>query len=347
MFPVNKCPRLVAISSGSDGSYSHLKAILLKNFGDIDQMYFGTVPVPDLSDDEVLIEVAAAALNRADILQRKGQYPPPPGASPILGLEIAGRVVKTSNGAQEWEGANVMALLSGGGYARNVAVHKSLILRIPDNLEMNQAAGIMEAFLTGWQALSWLGGLKHDEKVLIHAGASGVGTACIQLAKILGATVLVTASKPKHKICMQLGADYCIDYRQAEFNQIIEEQTPSGVNLVIDFIGTSYFKKNLESLAVDGKLVMLGFLGGKGSEDLSLIPILTKRLTIIGSTLRSRSLQYRGKLVSDFREHCYNYLKTGRIKPVIDKVFPWESVKEAHQYLEENRNSGKVILKIK
>jgi len=310
-------------------------------------MYFGTVPVPDLSDDEVLIEVAAAALNRADILQRKGQYPPPPGASPILGLEIAGRVVKTSNGAQEWEGANVMALLSGGGYARNVAVHKSLILRIPDNLEMNQAAGIMEAFLTGWQALSWLGGLKHDEKVLIHAGASGVGTACIQLAKILGATVLVTASKPKHKICMQLGADYCIDYRQAEFNQIIEEQTPSGVNLVIDFIGTSYFKKNLESLAVDGKLVMLGFLGGKGSEDLSLIPILTKRLTIIGSTLRSRSLQYRGKLVSDFREHCYNYLKTGRIKPVIDMVFPWGSVREAHQYLEENRNSGKVILKIK
>jgi NADPH:quinone reductase-like Zn-dependent oxidoreductase len=144
-----------------------------------------------------------------------------------------------------------------------------------------------------------------------------------------------------------LGADYCIDYRQAEFNQIIEEQTPSGVNLVIDFIGTSYFKKNLESLAVDGKLVMLGFLGGMGSEDLSLIPILTKRLTIIGSTLRSRSLQYRGRLVSDFREHCYNYLKTGRIKPVIDKVFPWGSVKEAHQYLEENRNSGKVILKIK
>ncbi len=309
-------------------------------------MYFGTIPVPDLSDDEVLIEVAAAALNRADILQRQGQYPPPPGASPILGLEIAGSVVKTSKGAQEWEGAKVMALLSGGGYAQYVAVHKSLISQIPDNLEMNQAAGIMEAFLTGWQALSWLGGLKPDEKVLIHAGASGVGTACIQLAKTLGAEVLVTASKAKHKICIQLGADYCIDYRQAEFNQIIEEQTPSGVNLVIDFIGTSYFKKNLESLAVDGKLVMLGFLGGKGSEDLSLIPILTKRLTIIGSTLRSRSLQYRGKLVSDFREHCYNYLKTGRIKPVIDKVFPWGSVKEAHQYLEENRNSGKVILKI-
>ncbi len=324
-----------------------MKAILLKDFGDIDQMYIGAVPVPDLSDDEVLIEVAAAALNRADILQRKGLYPPPPGASTILGMEIAGRVVNTSIGAQEWEGANVMALLSGGGYAQYVAVHKSLILRIPDNLEMNQAAGIMEAFLTGWQALSWLGGLKPNDKILIHAGASGVGSACIQLAKTLGAEVLVTASKTKHKICMRLGADYCIDYRQDEFNRIIEEQTPSGVNLVIDFIGTSYFQKNLDALAVDGKLVMLGFLGGKGSEDLNLISILTKRLTIIGSTLRFRSLPYRGKLVNDFREHCYDHLKTGRLKPVIDKVFPWRNVKEAHQYMEENRNSGKVILKVK
>lgn len=306
----------------------------------------GEAPVPDLTDDEVLIEVKAAALNRADILQRKGLYPPPPGTSEILGMEVSGRVVKTDSGAREWEGANVMALLSGGGYAEYVVVHKSLILSTPDDLDMNQAAGIMEAFLTGWQALSWLGSLKPDEKVLIHAGASGVGTACIQLAKILSAEVLVTASDSKHKFCLELGADYCIDYHQHEFDEIIEERIPSGVHLVIDFIGTSYFKKNLASLAVDGRLVMLGFLGGTGSEDLSMVPILAKRLTIMGSTLRSRSLQYRGKLVHDFREHCSSHLKTGRLNPVIDRVFPWEKVKEAHRYMEANKNCGKIILAV-
>jgi putative PIG3 family NAD(P)H quinone oxidoreductase len=323
-----------------------LKAILLKDFGDIHQMYIGEAPVPDLTNNEVLIQVKAAALNRADILQRKGLYPPPKGASEILGMEVAGSVVKTGSGARKWEGLNVMALISGGGYAEYVVVHKSLILRIPVDLDMSEAAGIMEAFLTGWQALSWLGDLKTDEKVLIHAGASGVGSACIQLAKTLGAEVLVTASDTKHKVCKQLGADHCIDYRKEEFNLIIKERIPSGVNLVVDFIGTSYFQKNLASLAVDGKLIMLGFLGGMGSEDLSLAPILTKRLTVIGSTLRSRSLQYRGKLVDDFREHCYDHFKTGKLTPVIDRVFPWQDVKQAHQYMEENKNIGKVILKV-
>jgi len=309
-------------------------------------MYIAEVPLPQLSNGEVLIKVEAAALNRADILQRKGLYPPPAGASELLGLEVAGTVVGASTDVKDWEGVRVMALLSGGGYAEYVAVHISLILEIPKNLEFYQAAGIMEAFLTGWQALKWLGGLQKNDRVLIHAGASGVGSACIQLAKALGAKILVTSSKSKQEFCKALGADHCIDYTQQEFSEVIKDLFPSGVKLVIDFIGGSYFHSNLEVLSLDGTLVMLGFLGGVKSNDLSLLPILSKRLTIKGSTLRSRSLSYRCKLVEDFKTQCFNWLVTGRLKPNIDKIFPWESVQEAHRYMEENRNQGKVILSI-
>lgn len=309
-------------------------------------MYIAEVPVPPLSIGEVLIKVEAAALNRADILQRRGLYPPPSGASELLGLEVAGTVVDASADVKDWEGVRVMALLSGGGYAEYVAVHASLILEIPKNLEMYQAAGIMEAFLTGWQALKWLGNLQQNDKVLIHAGASGVGSACIQLAKILGARILVTASKSKQEFCRTLGADHSIDYTKQEFNDVIKDLFPSGVNLVIDFIGGPYFRSNLEVLSLDGVLVMLGFLGSMKSNDINLLPILSKRITIKGSTLRSRIISYRGELVEDFRTHCYHHLVTGGLKPTIDKIFPWESVQEAHRYMEENRNQGKVILSI-
>ena len=172
----------------------------------------------------------------------------------------------------------------------------------------------MEAFLTGWQALNWLGNLQKNDTVLIHAGASGVGSACIQLAKAFGARILVTSSKSKQEFCRALGADHCIDYTQQEFSQVVKKLFPSGVNLIIDFIGGSYFQSNLETLSLDGTLVMLGFLGGMKSNDLNLLPILSKRLTIKGSTLRSRSLSYRGKLVKDFKNQCFNLLVTGGLE---------------------------------
>lgn len=262
-------------------------------------------------------------------------------------MEIAGEVVEAKDGGKQLKGARVMALLSGGGYAEYVAVHKSLVLKIPDNLSTNEAAGIMEAFLTGWQALVWLGELKSADKVLIHAGASGVGTACIQLSKVIGAAVLTTASGEKHDICYQLGADCCIDYQSEVFEAVVSENYPGGVNLVIDFIGAPYFDKNLASLAVDGKLVMLGLLGGSKAVGPDLAPILYKRLKVLGSTLRSRSLDYRSRLIEDFRVNCYQHLENGRLKPVIDKIFPWTEVNQAHQYMEENKNRGKVILEIK
>ncbi|MGI9550558.1 MAG: NAD(P)H-quinone oxidoreductase, partial [Aurantibacter sp.] len=240
----------------------------------------------------------------------------------------------------------VMALLSGGGYAEYVAVHKSLVLKVPDNLDSYEAAGLMEAFLTGWQALSWLGKLKEHENVLVHAGASGVGTACIQLAKNMGATVFTTASPGKHQICKKLGADYCIDYHQQNFEEVVQQHTTGGVDLVIDFVGTSYFKQNLFSLNTDGRMVMLGFLGGNKPEPLNLAPVIFKRLTIMGSTLRSRSLEYRGRLVEDFENNCYEELASGKLKPVIDRIFSWEDVEAAHQYMEQNKNRGKLILTV-
>jgi len=308
-------------------------------------MYFGDIARPVPSGDEALIKVEAAALNRADILQRQGKYPPPPGASKILGLEISGTVVKAPESNQDLLDSKVMALISGGGYAEYVSVPSSLLLPVPPRLNMVEAAGIMEAFLTGWQSLKWLADLKKGEKVLIHAGASGVGSACIQLAKSLGAEVSITASASKHEFCRKLGADLCIDYRTQDFQQAINDQF-GGVDVIIDFVGGSYFQKNIDSLKLDGRMVVLGLLGGLKTAAINMGPVLFKRLMIKGSTLRSRSLAYRAQLVRDFEKNCYQLLHQGDIHPVVDKVFPWRNVQQAHQYMEENRNRGKIILEV-
>ncbi|GJM29264.1 MAG: NAD(P)H quinone oxidoreductase [Cyclobacteriaceae bacterium] len=322
-----------------------MKAILLKQFGDRDQLYLGRTEKPVPGENQVLVKVEAAALNRADILQRKGQYPPPAGASDILGMEISGRIVETNPANTEVLGGRVMALISGGGYAEYATVPLGLLLPIPENLDFVQAAGVMEAFLTGWQALKWLAEVKPGQKVLVHAGASGVGSACIQLAKNMRAEVVITASASKLDFCRDLGADHCIDYSNEDFRDFVLNHL-SGVDAIIDFIGASYFQKNLQSLTRDGRLIMLGLLGGHKPLDVNLGPILFNRLTIIGSTLRSRSLDYRTRLVQDFQAHCYQHLQDGRLSPIIDRVFPWQSVKEAHQYMEENKNMGKIVLTI-
>lgn len=308
-------------------------------------MYLGDTPTPLLAKNEVLVKVEAAALNRADILQRKGLYPPPSGASEILGLEIAGRVVESSPVYKELLGTRVMALISGGGYAEYVSIPRDLLLPIPENLDFKQAAGVMEAFLTGWQALKWLADLKSNEKVLIHAGASGVGSACIQLANSLGAQVITTASTAKLKFCKDLGAVRCIDYSRANFSEIIKNEI-NGVNVIVDFIGASYFQQNLSSLNQDGRLIMLGLLGGMEVSRANLAPILYNRLSIIGSTLRSRTLDYRSRLVRDFQNQCYHQLQSGVLKPIIDRIFHWHDVIEAHQYMEENKNKGKIVLTV-
>ena len=325
-----------------------MKAILLKNFGGVEELFIGGMPMPEITKQEVLVKVLATALNRADILQRKGLYPPPPGESEIIGLEMAGEVVACGEEVGRWKkGDRVFALLAGGGYAEYVKVHKDMLMSIPENLGYQEAAGIAEAFLTAWQAVVWLADLQAGETILIHAGASGVGTAAIQVAKNLGAEIIVTASSTKHGICQELGAAYCIDYKSQDFSELVFQKNKNGVDVILDFIGAPYFSKNLKTLSLEGRMVMLGFLGGTKMEGLDLHPILFKRLTIMGSTLRSRSLEYKIRLTKDFEKHALPLFGTKKLKPIIDSVFDWKDVQKAHAYMESNKNGGKVILRVR
>ncbi|MFK7908674.1 MAG: NAD(P)H-quinone oxidoreductase [Chitinophagales bacterium] len=325
-----------------------MKAIQLHQFGSPENFYIGEYPTPEPSAYEIQVKVAATALNRADTLQRMGKYPPPKGASLILGLEMSGTVSKVGNAVSKWKiGDKVCALLSGGGYAEYVTIHENVAIPIPSNLTLQQAAAIPEVFLTAYQALAWLAELKEGESILIHAGASGVGTAAIQIAREKGAKVYVTASKGKHEICLQLGASKAIDYRTENFEEVILTETEGrGVDVVLDFLAAPYFQKNLNCLAVDGRMVMLALMGGIKVENLNLVPILRKRLKIMGSTLRSRTLDYKAKLTADFWDFAADRFADERMKPVIDSVFDWSEVAEAHQYMEANKNKGKIILKV-
>jgi len=325
-----------------------MKAILFDEPCSADKLYIGEFPEPEIGEEEILVEVKATALNRADILQRQGKYPPPPGASPVLGLEIAGIVVKKGSKVFKWNsGDKVFGLIPGGGYAQYAVIHEDMALRIPDNLSFEQAAAIPEVFLTAYQALFWLAELKPSEYILIHAGASGVGTASIQLARESGAKIIITASSEKHYICKELGAEILIDYKTQSFKDVVMKTTNKyGVDVIIDFIGADYFQDNIDCLTRDGRLILLATLSGGKVKEFDIRNILTKRLKIIGSTLRSRPLDYQIKLTKEFKDFAYEKIISGRIKPVIDKVYDWTEVSEAHKRMEENKNIGKIILRI-
>jgi putative PIG3 family NAD(P)H quinone oxidoreductase len=325
-----------------------MKAIIIKKPGGADQLEIGDWKKPTCGDNEILVNVKAAALNRADILQREGKYPPPVNASPILGLEISGIVEEIGTKVFKWKkGDKVFGLIPGGGYAEYAVINENMAMEIPDNLSFEEAAAIPEVFLTAFQSLVWLGNLKPAEYVLIHAGASGVGTAAIQLAREIGAKIIITASKEKHKVCKELGADITIDYKKQDFKtEVLKITNNYGADVIIDFIGGSYFKSNVESLTRDGRLVILATLSGGAVENFDMRQILTKRLKIIGSTLRSRSLDYQIKLTNDFKDFAYDKIKKGRIKPVIDQIYNWKDVAEAHRKMEANKNIGKIVLSI-
>ncbi|MFT6129410.1 MAG: putative PIG3 family NAD(P)H quinone oxidoreductase [Neolewinella sp.] len=241
-----------------------MKAVTVKTPGDANQLQITEVEDPKAGAGQVLIYVAATALNRADILQREGKYPPPPGVTDILGLEMAGTVIETGEGVTDFEvGDNVCALLSGGGYAQMIAVDADMLLKLPERLSFTKAAAIPEAFITAFQALHQIAKLQKGETVLIHAGASGVGTAAVQLAKHAGAKVVATASSMKHQRLEDLGADRCVDYRTEDFaDAVLNETDGKGANVILDFIGGSYFEQNLKAAALDGRIVSLAALGG-------------------------------------------------------------------------------------
>ena len=325
-----------------------MKAIIITEPGGPEVLEIGEYETPNPQVDEVRIRVKATALNRADTLQRRGLYPPPPGASPILGLEVAG--VVESFGASVTNvkvGDKVCALLAGGGYAEYACVHKDLLLPVPVGMTCANAAGIPEVFMTAYQALVYLAELKEGETILIHAGASGVGTAAIQIARSLGARVIVTASAGKHQLCKDLGASHCIDYRSQNFETEVANITDGkGVNVILDFLAASYFQQNINSMAVDARMVMLAAMGGVKVSDLDMGKIVWKRLKIMGSTLRARSIEYKIKLTQDLRGQFWSKFEDATFKPIIDSQFDWTEVVIAHKRMDANLNAGKIILEI-
>ncbi|MEM8900378.1 MAG: NAD(P)H-quinone oxidoreductase [Bacteroidota bacterium] len=323
-----------------------MKAVTFSQPGSAEVLQIQDVPQPSISEQEILVQVAATALNRADIMQRQGMYPPPPGASDILGLEVAGTVVKCDPQAKRFkEGDEVMALLPGGGYAEYVNIDEGLAMPIPKGISLQEAAAIPEVFLTAFQALHWLGKMSKGDKVLIHAGGSGVGTAAIQLARLMKAEIFTTASAPKLAACEQLGAHHLIDYQSKSFEEVVAKATEGkGVDIILDFIAAPYLLPNLNSLGMDGRLILLALMGGIKVDSFNMLPILRKRIQLIGTTLRARSLTYKRELVADFSEKILPAFEEGSLKTVIDSYFPLEKVQEAHTYMEGNKNTGKIIL---
>ncbi|TPE44762.1 NAD(P)H-quinone oxidoreductase [Pontibacter mangrovi] len=325
-----------------------MKAILVKQPGGPEQLVLGDFEKPLPKPYELLVKVHATALNRADTLQRQGKYPPPKDASPLLGLEMAGEVVEAGiNCTRYKKGDKVFGLLSGGGYAEYAVIDEAMAMPVPENLSMEEAAAIPEVFLTAWQALVWLGRLQAGERALIHAGASGVGTAAIQLARALKAEVLVTASEQKIQACLDLGAHKAINYKEVPFeDEVLAYTNSEGVDVIVDFIAGPYFNQNLNCLRLDGRLVILASLGGGKVDGVDLRKILTKRLHVMGSTLRSRSKEYQIKLTEDLARFALPLFKEGKLKPVVDSVYDWKDVAEAHRYMEQNKNIGKIVLRV-
>lgn len=310
------------------------------------QLQFVTLPLPDISDAEVLIKVSAAGVNRADLAQRAGYYPPPPGESPILGLEVAGTVVACGDAVgADWLGAEVFGLVPGGGYAEYVKMPASHLLRLPAGMSVESAAGCAEVFLTAYQAMFVLGELQAGQAVLLHAGASGVGTAAIQLAKAAGALVAVTVgSDEKAAACLKIGADFAVNYKTTDFAAKLKDVVPQGFQVIVDPVAADYLPKNLQVLGLDGRIVVLAMLGGRTVPAFDLTQMFKKRGQLLCSTLRNRTDEYKADLVSRLLAQFGSGLETGAIKPVIAKVLPWQQADDAHQLLASNQLVGKVVL---
>lgn len=309
--------------------------------------------IPDLSDigpaaGEVLVEVAATALNRADVLQRQGHYDPPPGASPVLGLECSGRIVAVAPEVSGWQvGDEVCALLTGGGYAERVSVPAGQLLPVPPGISLLEAAALPEAVCTVWSNVFLLAHLSPGELILVHGGASGIGTMAIQLARNAGARVAVTAgSAAKLDRCAELGAEILVNYRSGDFVQAVAGATEGrGADVVLDNMGAKYLGRNLEALAPAGRLVVIGMQGGTRAElDLGLL--LRKRAAVIGSTLRARPPAEKAAIVASVREHVWPLLERGDIRPVVDRAYPISAVAEAHEYFDAGAHVGKVVLTV-
>lgn len=328
---------------------AEMRFIDLPSFGAPEVMVTAKGPLPAIRPGEILVKVEAAGVNRPDVAQRSGNYPPPKDASPILGLEIAGEVVALGEGVREFKpGDKVCALANGGGYAEYCAVPAGQALPWPKGYDAVKAAALPETFFTVWANLFQMAGLTEGESVLIHGGSSGIGTTAIQLARAFGATVYATAgSKEKCEACERLGAKRGIDYKAEDFAEVIRQETGGkGVDVVLDMIGAAYFEKNLSVLARDGCLSIIAFLGGNTAEKVNLTPIMVKRLTVTGSTMRPRTAEEKRAIRDDLLAQVWPLLEEGRVAPVIHSVLPFDRVVEAHRLMETSSHVGKIVLKL-
>jgi NADPH:quinone reductase len=323
-----------------------MRAIVCRGAGGVEVLAMDEVPRPEPGPGQLLLRVGAAALNRADTLQRRGEYPPPPGESDILGVEVAGEVAALGSGVTGFApGQRVFGLVPGGGYAELCLMDAEMALPVPAGWTFAEAAAVPEAFLTAHIVLCELGGLRAGESVLVHAGGSGVGTACIQMARELGARVFCTVgSEQKLARAIALGAEAGVNHRTRDFAHEVPRLTGGeGVDVVVDFLGAEALQRNLSVLRPEGRLLLVGVLTGTRCE-LDLDPILLKRLRVLGTVLRGRPLEQRRAFNRRFAERWLPLLAGGRLRPVIDSIHPWEQVARAHEALEANRNFGKILL---
>jgi putative PIG3 family NAD(P)H quinone oxidoreductase len=323
-----------------------MRAITIPTPGDADTLVLAEVPTPDLAADEVLLQVAAAGVNRADLMQRQGFYPPPPGASPYPGLEVSGTISVLGKDVTGWAvGDQVCALLSGGGYAEQVAVPAMQLLPVPDGVSLVEAAALPEVVNTVWSNVFMTANLQVGQTILIHGGSSGIGTMAIQLARAIGARIAVTAGTgEKLEACRDLGAEILINYHEQDFVEALDEATQGrGADVILDNIGAKYLARNVSALAVNGRLVIIGLQGGVKAE-LDINTLLRKCAAVIATSLRGRPAAEKAAIVAAVREHVWPLIEAGEVKPVVHRTFPLFHAADAHRELEAGRNIGKVLL---
>lgn len=324
-----------------------MQAVECSGAGGPEVLRLGQRPLPELLAGEVLIKVAAAGVNRADLMQREGHYPPPPGASPVLGLEVAGEIVATKDNVGGLKiGDTVCVLLTGGGYAQYCAASAGSCLPIPAGFSLIEAGSLPEAFFTVWSNVFDRVKLKAGERFLVHGGTSGIGVVAIQLAKHFGAHVFTTAgSDDKCQACRDLGADLAINYRTEDFVAVIAEATgATGVDVILDMVGGDYVRRNIKALAVDGRMVNIAFMKGSKIAELELLPLMLKRLTLTGSTLRTREIAFKAAIADNLRVKVWPLLATGKIKTVVHRTFPMAEAADAHRLMESSDHIGKIML---
>jgi putative PIG3 family NAD(P)H quinone oxidoreductase len=327
-----------------------MKAVLLEGFGGLEVLKVGEVDKPAPKAGEVLIQVAATSINRPDLVQREGKYPPPPGDSEILGLEVAGTIAELGAGVSGWQvGDRVISLVGGGGYAEYAVAYASHLMRIPEAMSFEEAACVCESYITAFLNVFMIGELKDGQTAILHGGGGGVNTAAIQLAKALtpNSKLIVTAHPNKLERVKQLGADLVIDYTTTpDFSEAVKEFTgKKGVDVILDHVGAKYLAPNMNSLGYKGKLVIIGVISGIKAE-LNLALMMVKRQSIIGSVLRSRPVAEKAEIVAEFTRRALPKFADRSIVPIIEKAFPLDQVTEAHRMMEEDSHFGKIVLKI-